>query len=79
MRAEANQQAEPAPLALTRSCDALLDDAATQVRINEPSPCPINGVDQAGVINAILASEFCERLGFENTHKRLSRSINYSL
>src|SRR5579883_969776 len=79
MRTKADQQAKASSLALARSRDTLLDDAATQVRLDETTRGPINGIDQTFVRDAIFAGEFRKCFGFENPHQRLYRSMYYSL
>ncbi len=68
--AEATRNQRPitaaAPLALSRH--ALLEDASAKVRIDEPAPCPLDGLDEACVRDAFTSREFDKQLGFKNSH-----------
>lgn len=66
--AKAEQQAKAAPPPLARSRHALLDDPAAEIGIDQTTPCARNGLDETGVIDAVLPGETREILRLEDTH-----------
>jgi hypothetical protein len=66
---KANKQAKAPSFTLPRPRNTLLDDAATQVGIDQAAHRPFDSSNQAGIRDTVLACELRKRLGFENTHQ----------
>jgi hypothetical protein len=71
MRTKPNNQAKAPSFALPGPCNTLLDDATAQVRINQTAYRSLNGRNQAGIRNAVLAREPRKRLRFEDAQPEL--------
>lgn len=76
---KSDQHAKATPFALPRPRNPLLDEATTEVRINQPSCGPLDCIGQAEITDAVLSRELRQGPRFENTHIRFSSSKNYSL
>jgi hypothetical protein len=55
---KSDQHAKAASFALPWSRNPLLDEAATEVRINQPPRRPLDGIDQTEITDAVLSVNF---------------------
>jgi len=63
-----NDHAITARSSLPFSSNALLDQAATQIRIDEPTPGALNRLAKARISNLLTAGKSCQPPGFEDAH-----------
>lgn len=79
IRAEPDQHTKAAPFALPRTSSPLLNDLAAKIGVDQATLGTINGLNKGCIVDAMVAGELRKRFGFENTHNRLSSSMNYRL
>jgi hypothetical protein len=78
MRAKSDKQAKASSLTLSWPRNALFDDAAAEVGVDQAASCAFDGGNQTVIGDAILTSEPRKRFGLEDAYKLFSNSINYS-
>jgi len=69
--AEGHQGAVTGPPALTPPGDALLDQPAAQIRVDQPVRGPVRGFQQPRVRHGFSSGEAGELLGFEYRRRKL--------
>jgi hypothetical protein len=77
IRAECDQHPKAASLALARPRDPLLDKAAAEIGINQPTLCRFDRNYEAFIADGFALRKAGESLGFENAHSCLYGSIYY--
>ena len=65
VRAKTSKQAKTCSFTLPWPRNTLLDDAPSQVGVDQTARCPFDGSYQAGIWNAVLTGEPCKRLGLK--------------
>lgn len=69
---KADQHAKAAPLSLSRASNPLFDDPAAKVCVDQAPSGAFDGLDEAGIANALLPCKSRKRPGLEDTHPRSS-------
>jgi hypothetical protein len=59
--------------------DPLLDDLTAKISIDQTPNGSFDGIHKAVVADAVLSRKLRKRFGFENAHRVVSSSTNYSL
>src|SRR5665213_298121 len=77
IRPESDQHSKPASLTLPWPRDPLLDQAAAEIRIDQPTPCSFDRGHEAFIADSFALRKTGKSFGFENAHEHLDSSINY--